>query len=165
MEEQMPRTGAPIAALALAALMATSVVQAQLRAQVAQLRAPLVQPLAAKPPGIVTDVSGVPVEQEIAGHSQVHRESTIALQAQEQVLPPPLDALDRPPRDRPFDLARRLRSRPALVQHLRVQDPPAGDLRLELAANRLDFGKLRHHPDSNRAPPGGATKRSPAGAP
>src|SRR5258707_1581454 len=29
MEEQMPRTGAPIAALALAALMATSVVQAQ----------------------------------------------------------------------------------------------------------------------------------------
>ena len=59
-------------------------------------------------------------QQKVAGHPQVHDQRLLTVEAHQQVLAAPIQALDRPPGDCGFEARRRQRPRPALVEHLKL---------------------------------------------
>ncbi len=106
------------------------------------LRSPLVQP---HPLGGV-ERAAVLDQHQVAGHPQVHDQRLRPAEPQQQVLAAPPETLDRPARHRPAEPPGCNRPRPARVIDLEPLDPPPLDLGLELAADGLDLGELRHPP-------------------
>ena len=108
-------------------------------------------------------------EQEVSGHAEVHHEVHVVLERDDQVLPAPAEPLDDPAVERVCDRLGRRRVGPARVEHLDVLEPPPLDGGRQLAANRLDLGKLGHPPGSSRPVPAPCSarvsRRSRAGAP
>jgi hypothetical protein len=94
----------------------------------------------------------VAIEQQVAGHAQMHGERQAPLQPEEQILPPPLHRVDPAAGQRPLHATRRNGARPAFVEDLRGDDPAAGDLGLQLAADRLHLGELGHARGSTTSP-------------
>src|SRR5439155_23026923 len=91
------------------------------------------------------------------GHPQVHGEREPFIEAQEQVLAAPLDGLDRAALERALHLVRRHRSGPSRIADLDGLDRPPGDRPVELAPDRLDLGQLGHALvvlDASRRPKG-----------
>ena len=126
-----------------------AVVEHDPRPQVPGVGVRLVQARPAEPVGLhqVGDhVRPGLAQQQVAGHPQVHDQRGAVVEPHDQVLPAPPDRLDPAPGERLLDGRRRLGPRPALVEHLGALDRPPDDLGLELAADRLDLGKLGHAP-------------------
>ena len=94
--------------------------------------------------GGVEDLPVVLPQHQVAGHPQVHDQRLVAVEAEQQVLPPSSQPLDRAPFDLLAELLRRHRPRPAGIEHLEPLDRVAFQLRLELAGDGLDLGQLRH---------------------
>ncbi len=83
-------------------------------------------------------------EQEVAGHSQVHDQEDLVGELRYEVLPAPIQALDVASVERSGELRGRCRVTPARIEHLDALQHPPFELRLELTADRLDFGELGH---------------------
>jgi hypothetical protein len=96
-------------------------------------------------------------KEQVPGHPQVDRQGSAAVEPDQQVFPSPLDRFDPPPAHGPLHRLRRLRPGEALVEDRGVLDPTPDQLGLELAANRLNLGQLRHPDQASRgaAPSGG----------
>jgi hypothetical protein len=84
------------------------------------------------------------VEQERAGHAQVHEQERVVLEPPDQVLAPPAELRDRAAFQRRGQLRGRERARPALVEHLEPLQRAVLHVRREVAADRLDLGQLGH---------------------
>ncbi len=80
-----------------------------------------------------------------ARHAQVLGQVNVALEAPQQVLAAPGQALDTTAAQRCRELLGRERARPARVEDLQPLQRGALDERGELTSYRLDLGKLGHH--------------------
>ena len=84
------------------------------------------------------------VVEQVAGHAQVHEQEHLAGGLEDEVLAPPVQALDLAALERVAQRLRVQRLTPARVQNLeRAQRAPLHERR-EAAADRLDLGQLGH---------------------
>jgi hypothetical protein len=84
------------------------------------------------------------VEQERAGHPQVHEQEDLILQLPHEVLAAPAERLHAASRHGLDDRGRVQRQAPARVVDTQVGQLPTLDDRGQPAADRLDFGQLGH---------------------
>ena len=86
------------------------------------------------------------VEQERAGHAQVHEQEDVVGELPDEVLAAAGELLDDAALDRRGQLGRRERPGPARVEHLHGLERASFDVGRQMAADRLDFGELGHRP-------------------
>ena len=123
------------------------------------------QPVAARRARSATRVCGGSpggIEQQRAGHPQVHQQVTSPESSQTRYLPRAAELLDPPRRAAPAHLRGGSGARPARIEDLDRDDRPPPRCGRELAADRLDLGKLRHPVYMNGAPGQLAVVASPA---
>jgi hypothetical protein len=86
------------------------------------------------------------VEHQVARHAQVHHEVDVVLEREHEILPSAPDALDLATARCVLDRFGWGGHRPARVAHLDRLDAPSLEGGGQLAADRLDLGKLGHAP-------------------
>src|SRR6185312_4333026 len=83
-------------------------------------------------------------EAEASRHPQVHEETEATLEADEQVLPPPLDRDDGVALELLGDLEEVVRPGEPRIEDLHADERPPFETRRELRPDGLDLRKLRH---------------------
>jgi hypothetical protein len=84
------------------------------------------------------------VEQQRAGHAQVHEQVRVVLELPDEVLAAPREPLDGPAFDGRRELVRGERPRPALVEHLEGLEGAPLDMGRQIPPDGLDLRELRH---------------------
>jgi hypothetical protein len=84
------------------------------------------------------------VEQERAGHAQVHEEEDVVLELPDEVLAPPPEALHAASRDGVDDRGRVEGQAPPWIVNTQLGEEQAVDHGRQPAADRLDLGQLGH---------------------